>query len=110
MSAKDYTDDLSATVRYALETTRAIAVCPFHSDVTIRVGDDAAESHAFERAKRIIKSDGTTWKPQAVGERLVGSHAKPQTVNVRTARHIDRPESGAELRGNRARWRLLLQQ
>jgi len=28
MSAKDYADDLGATVRYALETTRAIAVCP----------------------------------------------------------------------------------
>jgi hypothetical protein len=48
---KRYADDLSATVRDALETTRAIAVCPFHSDATIRVGDDAAESHAYERAK-----------------------------------------------------------
>lgn len=41
MSVKDYADDLSATVHYALETTRAVAACPFHSDVTIRVGDDA---------------------------------------------------------------------
>ena len=66
MSAKDYADDLSATVRYALETTRAIAVCPFHSDVSTRVGDDAAESHAFERAKRIVRSDGTNWEPKAL--------------------------------------------
>ncbi|MHC2516909.1 hypothetical protein [Bradyrhizobium diazoefficiens] len=51
MSAENYADDLRATVRFALETTRAIAVCPFHSQVTIRIGDDAAESHAFERAK-----------------------------------------------------------
>ena len=58
MCTKDYADDLNATVRYALETTRAIAVCPFHAEVTIRVGDDAAESHAFERAKRIVRSDG----------------------------------------------------
>lgn len=43
------------------------------------------------------------------GERLVGSYAKPQTVNIRTARHIDRSQSGAELRGNRGRRRLLLQ-
>jgi hypothetical protein len=43
MSAKDCADDVSATVHYALETTRAVAVCPFHSEVTIRVGDDAAE-------------------------------------------------------------------
>jgi len=66
MFAKDYADDLSATVRYALETTRAVAVCPFHSDVTIRIGDDAAESHAFERAKRIVKSDGTNWEREAL--------------------------------------------
>ena len=70
MSAKDYADDLSATVRYALETTRAIAVCPFHSEVSIRIGDDAAESHAFERAKRIIRSDGTNWEPNADSDDL----------------------------------------
>jgi hypothetical protein len=59
-------DDLSAVVRYALETTRATAVCPFHDDVTIRIGDDAAESHAFERAKRIVKSEGKVWDPEAL--------------------------------------------
>lgn len=61
-------NDLSAVVRYALETTRAIAVCPFHSDVMIRIGDDAAESHAWTRARHIIKSDGTNWKAEALGE------------------------------------------
>ena len=66
MSANDYADDLSASVRYALETTRAVAACPFHPEVIIRVGNDAAESHAFERAKRIVKSDGTTWKTKAL--------------------------------------------
>jgi hypothetical protein len=68
MAVEDYADDLTATVRYALVTTRAIAVCPFHSQVTIRVGDDAAESHAFERAKRIVKSDGTNWTLEALRE------------------------------------------
>jgi hypothetical protein len=57
-------------VRYALETTRAIAVCPFHSEVTIRVGDDAAESHAFERARRIVKSDGANWELQDLREEI----------------------------------------
>lgn len=70
MSATDYADDLGATVRYALETTRAVAVCPFHSEVTIRIGDDAAESHAFERAKRIVKSDGTNWEPKDLREEI----------------------------------------
>lgn len=59
-------DDLEAVVRYALETTRATTVCPFHDEVLIRVGDDAAESHAFERAKRISKSDGSTWDGEAL--------------------------------------------
>jgi hypothetical protein len=70
MSAKDYADDLSATVHYALETTRAVAVCLFHSEVTIRVGDDPAESHAFVRAKRIVRSDGTNWETQDLREEI----------------------------------------
>jgi hypothetical protein len=61
-------DDLASVVRYALETTRAIAVCPFHPNVTIRVGDDAQESHAYVRAHRIVKSDGTTWDREVLLE------------------------------------------
>jgi len=61
-------DDLTAAVHYALETTRAVAACPFHWDVIIRIGDDAAESHAFERARRMIRSDGTTWASEALRE------------------------------------------
>ncbi|UPK25796.1 hypothetical protein [Bradyrhizobium sp. 195] len=63
-------DDLTALVRYALETTRATAVCPFHDDVIIRVGDDAAESHAYERAKRILASDGTAFDGNALKEEI----------------------------------------
>ncbi|WP_271599498.1 hypothetical protein [Bradyrhizobium sp. CCBAU 45384] len=59
MSADIHTDDLSAVVRYALETTRATTRCPFRHEVIIRVGDDAAESHALERDKRVVESDGT---------------------------------------------------
>jgi len=64
----DHADDLTAAVRYALETTRATAACPFHWDVIIRVGDDAAESHAFERARKLIKSDGTKWASEVLRE------------------------------------------
>lgn len=63
-------DDLSAAVRYALETTRATTICPFHDEVIIRVGDDAAESHAYERAKRILRSDGTTFETGALREEI----------------------------------------
>ena len=66
----NHADDLTVTVRYALETTRALAACPFHPDVMIRVGDDAAETHAYERAKRVVKSDGTSWKREALSKEL----------------------------------------
>jgi hypothetical protein len=55
-------DDLEALVRHALLTTRATVVCPFHPEVIIRVGDDAAETHAYFRARNIVKSDGTSWE------------------------------------------------
>ena len=47
MSVSNYADDLGSAVHYARETTHAIAVCPFHLDVTIRIGDDPAESHCL---------------------------------------------------------------
>ncbi|MGJ4941948.1 hypothetical protein ACQR1W_15345 [Bradyrhizobium sp. HKCCYLS1011] len=75
MSVDLHRDDLAAVVRYALETTRSTTVCPFHEEVLIRVGDDAAESHALELAKRITKSDGSTWDREAlrreIGRQLV---------------------------------------
>ena len=61
MSVTSYADDLGSAVHYALETTHAITICPFPLDLTIRIGDDATESHAFERARKLVKSDGTTW-------------------------------------------------
>jgi hypothetical protein len=63
-----HADDLTEVVRYALETTRATMVCPFHRKVVIRVGDDAAESHAIERAKRIVRSDGSAWQTSSLRE------------------------------------------
>jgi hypothetical protein len=61
MSIAADTDNLESAVRHALLTTRATAACPFHPDVTIRVGDNAAETHAFYRARTFVKSDGTGW-------------------------------------------------
>jgi hypothetical protein len=70
MSFNSYADDLASAVHYALETTRATAICPFHANVTIRVGDDAAEGHAYGRASKIIKGDGTTWKREVLLEEI----------------------------------------
>jgi hypothetical protein len=68
MSVDSHADHLTSTVRYALETTRATAVCPFHADVTIRVGDDAAENHAYLRAKKVANTDGTTCRREVLLE------------------------------------------
>jgi hypothetical protein len=70
MSVDAYADNLESAVRYALVTTRATAGCPFHPDVTIRIGDDAAETHAYYRARNLIKSDGTSWKHEDLVEEV----------------------------------------
>ena len=57
MSITADVDNLETAVRNALLTTRATAACPFHPHVTIRVGDDAAETHAFYRARNLVKCD-----------------------------------------------------
>ena len=44
MMVESFADDLSAAVRYALETTRATAECPFHMGVVIRVVRGPARS------------------------------------------------------------------
>lgn len=70
MSVDSWTDDLASVVRYALTTTRATAICPFHLNETIRVGDDAAETHAYVRATKVVKSDGTTWEHEALNKEI----------------------------------------
>ena len=42
-----YNDNLQKLVCFALFTTHATTLCPFHPEVTIRVGDAAAETHAY---------------------------------------------------------------
>lgn len=61
MSVKDYVDDLESAAHYAAARAKAIEVCRFHPDVTIRVGDPDAERHAYALATTILKSDGTMW-------------------------------------------------
>lgn len=47
------TDDARTLVREALMSTRAVKVCPFHPEMMIRIGDDAAETHASHRLANI---------------------------------------------------------
>lgn len=85
MSGTYYADDLGSAVHYALETTHAIAVCPFHLDQTIRIGDDAAERHAFARARKLVRRDGTTWQGDALRKEFGCQLGKPPTGTVLAA-------------------------
>ncbi len=70
MTVTSFDDNLESAVRYALLTTRAVMVCPFHLDVIVRIGDDAAETHAFYRARNLTKSDGTGWNHDDLVEEI----------------------------------------
>jgi hypothetical protein len=70
MSIAANTDHLESAIRHVLLSTRATAACPFHPDVTIRVGDDAAETHAFYRARNLVKRDGTGWDHKLLIEEI----------------------------------------
>ena len=61
MSINDLIDELESAARIALGQARAIKVCPFHSDVIIRLGKVDAERHAYAIATNMLKNDGTMW-------------------------------------------------
>ncbi len=66
MSVNEYFEEVEQAARYALAKTNAITVCPHHSEVTIRVGDDDAERHAYALATTLLKKDGTMWQREDV--------------------------------------------
>lgn len=70
MSINDFTDDVELAARYALAKANAIEVCQFHTDVTIRLGDEDAERHAYALATTIAKSDGTMWMREDLMEAI----------------------------------------
>jgi hypothetical protein len=85
MSINDHADNLAAAVHYALETTRATAVCPFHSNVTVRVGDDAAPV-------KLSKVTARHGSGNFCSRKLVANLAMPQMVlalivSVRILKH-----------------------
>jgi hypothetical protein len=66
-----HTDNRESAMRYALLTTRAVAVCPFHPKVMIRVGDGDVETDAYYRARSITKSDGACWAREDLMQEIV---------------------------------------
>ena len=58
MSVNDLADIFEDAAREALAKAKAINVCEFHPDVTIRVGDLDTERHAYALATTILKSKG----------------------------------------------------
>jgi hypothetical protein len=79
--------DLRSAVAHALLTTRATTVCQFHPDVVIRVGDDAAETHALYRAKNAVKSSDTGRSHDLLLKELARTRLR-QIECVLTARQI----------------------
>lgn len=47
VSIDGYIDDVESAARFALAKAGAIDACPVHRDMTIRVGDEEAERHAY---------------------------------------------------------------
>lgn len=62
MSIDEYAEDLEQAAREALFRVGALKACPVHSDVTIRVGDEDFERHAYALATTIIKRGDEMWK------------------------------------------------
>ncbi len=63
-------DAVAVLVRGPATLGRASSPSSQWKHVTIRVGDDAAETHAYVRASRIVKSDGTTWGHEVLREEI----------------------------------------
>lgn len=66
MSVNSYYDDVEAAAMYAVTSVGAVVVCRRHPEVTIRVGDEDRERHAYARATSLLKRDGTTWMREDV--------------------------------------------
>ena len=85
MFVTSYADDLGSAVHYALETTHAIAICPFHLDLTIRIGDDAAEATPLRVPESSSKAMARRGREKLFGKNLDANSAKRLTVTVLTA-------------------------
>ncbi|WP_395001356.1 hypothetical protein [Sphingomonas sp.] len=62
MSISDYADELSDAARSALLKSGALEVCAAHPSVTVRLGDEDAERHAYAIATNTLKGDGEAWR------------------------------------------------
>ena len=70
MSINNYVDDIEAIAQTALAQTKALKVCPFHKEVTIRIGDTDAERHAYAIATNMMKKEDTLWMRDDVLESI----------------------------------------
>jgi hypothetical protein len=80
-----------------LATTRATAICPFHDNVTIRVGDDAAETHAYVRATKIrsLKAMAQHGSMKLCTKKLTASSTKQQTGSALSAQRTSIEQTAA---------------
>lgn len=81
MSTNSHADNLSSAVRYALETTCHNRM-PFPLGCDYRVRDDAAESHAFARARKSSKAMARVGRTTLSCKSSDANSAKWQTHTV----------------------------
>lgn len=62
----DELDELEEVARFALARANAIRGCPVHPDVTIRIGNLAAERDAGALASAMLGEEGAAWRPAAL--------------------------------------------
>ena len=73
MSANVRADHLTAVVRYALDTTRATIICPFHDEVIIRVAMTprrAMPSNALRESSEAMEGRGKEIFREEFGRQL----------------------------------------
>jgi hypothetical protein len=95
MPVDSWTEDLASVVRYALTTTRAIVICPFHDNVTIRVRDDAAEPMPMFVPLKSLKAMAQHGSMKLCTKKLTASSAKQQTGSALSAQRSSIEQTAA---------------
>jgi hypothetical protein len=70
MSAQSYEENVRIAAREAVKTAGAVRICPWHPEVTIRVGNANAEHYAYALATTALKHEGAMEARQDVLEAI----------------------------------------
>ena len=93
MYVSSYADDLGSAVHYALETTHAIAVCPFHLDLTIRMVTTRLKAMLLRAPESSSRAMARRGREKPFGKSLDANSGKPLTCIVPHSATFGRPRS-----------------